>query len=201
MTVARTVDRTCALCGEAFQVSAYEVNRGRGTYCSRDCARIGNLQPVSVSRAVGLQTAPRPIPERTSLPSFWWPSERHMTPKRCGHCGATLLLGDTPTASYPSTFPTCYSCSREACELKYDGTRPRPVPAEPAVVADPCIDCGEKPRCGRSPRCSRCRSRYYRQQAKTKDRLCKTCKTFQALPHRLICHRCRYADESKGRRR
>ena len=123
----RALDRECVRCGRTFTVSFYEAKRGRGTYCSRDCARIGNLQPVSVTHAVGLPNKPRPVPEgHTPLPSFWWPSERHLTPKRCGHCGATLLLGDTPTAAYPSTFPTCISCSREACELKYDGTRPRP---------------------------------------------------------------------------
>lgn len=66
--------------------------------------------------------ATRQTPRQT-LPQYRWPSERHLAPARCGHCGVALILTDVPTAAHPLADVSCWSCSRVACELIHDGAR------------------------------------------------------------------------------
>lgn len=57
-------------------------------------------------------------------------SERHRAPRVCGHCGALLLIGDVPTASYPRVDVVCLLCSQESHELTYDGLRAPMTPEQ-----------------------------------------------------------------------
>jgi hypothetical protein len=68
-------------------------------------------------------------------PQFRWPSEAHKLPTHCAHCGAALLRGDVPTASYPVSDCVCLSCSRVACELVADGWAPARPLSEAARAA------------------------------------------------------------------
>src|SRR5688500_12161895 len=92
----------------------------------------------------------RPLPEVTArLPRYRYPSQRAELPTRCGHCGVRLLVSDIPTAEHPITGLSCLLCSREACELVYDGlsTRVAPIPTwqcpcgETVLEGEACADC------------------------------------------------------------
>lgn len=95
------------------------------------------------------RAASRPL-STTGLPQFRWPSERHLTPTNCAHCGARLLRGDIPTASYPTADVVCQLCSRTACELVLDGYGARPIPQTTCACGRPaapleseCRPCGK----------------------------------------------------------
>ena len=67
----------------------------------------------------------KPIPEGTVRPpQFRWPSERHKLPERCANCGARLLRGEVPSASYPTVDVGCLLCPEVACELVADNYEP-----------------------------------------------------------------------------
>lgn len=73
-----------------------------------------------------------PLPRFTTVGGvqrYSWPSQRHLTPTHCDHCGARLLLSDIPTADAPLVDVSCLYCSRVACELAHDGLR-RPMTPE-----------------------------------------------------------------------
>ena len=46
MPAKKTIQRICAICGDNFLVSQYEIDKGRGKYCSGKCRSIGNIRPV-----------------------------------------------------------------------------------------------------------------------------------------------------------
>jgi hypothetical protein len=97
-----------------------------------------------------------PLPERTTVdagvPRFRWPSQKHLTPTRCGNCKARLLRSVAPTAEEPLVDVCCLYCSRVACELIADAM-PRPMTAatfralpitqpKRQKPRHPCADCG-----------------------------------------------------------
>lgn len=62
-------------------------------------------------------------------PVIYYPSEAASIPERCGHCGARLLIlsTDYPSRGFPRSDVTCYLCARDACELRHDSIRPKPL--------------------------------------------------------------------------
>jgi len=46
------VDRVCLQCGQTFKVVLYEIPRGGGKYCSRDCSATGNWTKDPVLREI-----------------------------------------------------------------------------------------------------------------------------------------------------
>lgn len=117
MTVSTTrIDRQCPTCKASFQTIPSAVARGKGQYCSRVCA------PTGGNFTAYRRETLRPIPaDHVRLPRYRWPSERHMVPPCCGHCGARLLRDDVPTTEHPVVDVVCLICSREVCELISDG--------------------------------------------------------------------------------
>lgn len=111
-----------------------------------------------------------------------WPSERHLIPARCGHCRARLLVSDCPTAGFPTATVTCLICSREVCELVYDGVRPPPVQMLDPEAELLCADCATVPPQPRHRLCGRCQHR--RRKA---GRACRDC---GELPEYLQDGRC-----------
>lgn len=68
-------------------------------------------------------TPKAPVHHDARQEAIHWPSERHLIPAQCGHCGSRVVLSDTPTAGFSTTDLTCFACSRTVCELVADGTR------------------------------------------------------------------------------
>lgn len=122
-----------------------------------------------MSRLLPYSDANKPLPVST-VPRFYWPSQRGRTPTHCGHCGARLLRNDVPTSEHPLTDVACLMCSRVACELVLDGLRQMtpaefkalphvrsggPKPIDPANLPT-CCDCGERPATRRWRLCDDC---------------------------------------------
>lgn len=42
----KTIQRTCGICGKFFFTSQYEIDKGRGKYCSKTCRNAGNKRPA-----------------------------------------------------------------------------------------------------------------------------------------------------------
>lgn len=78
---------------------------------------------LRASVVLGRRYTNLPLPPRSTVERFYWPSERHLAPTHCGHCGAALLLGSVPTADAPLVDVDCLYCTRTACELAHDGLR------------------------------------------------------------------------------
>jgi hypothetical protein len=128
----------------------------------------------------------RPIPEGTvAPPRYRWPSQKHLTPRRCANCGAALLRTDVPTAEAPVVDVACLLCTRVACELIAD-RRPEPPRPEP-LPSSACRDCGARP--GRScyaGRCSPC------ERQANRKRPCIDCGGGKRLPYGRRCQHCQH---------
>lgn len=100
---------------------------------------------------------PMPAP---AVPRYRYPSERHLLPTRCAHCGARLVVSDRPTTDHPAADLDCLLCSRTACELIADGARgvltadsPSPARGRPPGIRpvsdrniyQPCPQCDVQP--------------------------------------------------------
>ena len=134
---------------------------------------------MTTARLLSPRSASLALPERTTVngaPSLRWPSERHLTPSHCGHCGTRLLVStsDIPTATDPRHDVSCLLCTRVAVKLTSDSLRERipsrdlsidpparmgrPPGARPGPVRPsgrPCADCSG-PVTGEARRCAEC---------------------------------------------
>lgn len=144
----------------------------------------------------------RPIPsDLVRPPRYRYPSERHLIPENCGHCGVRLLVSDAPTAEHCVVDLSCLLCSRIACELLYDGV-PVATVTNPIVI-DPtlCLDCEERPRATRRRVCARCASRKKRAAAAAliaRGAACIECREVPRTINSPRCAKCRHAKYRNG---
>ncbi len=94
-----------------------------GRYTQAELARRFQVSPQAIHKTVSrLTERALPLPP-TTVPTYLWPEQRHLIPKRCTHCVNGWIYTDPPTAAYPVGSVTCLICSREHAQLKMGAGR------------------------------------------------------------------------------